>query len=60
MKAGSGSTEASSRSRPGRTSSRALTSCAEARAGEGEEMRSLDDVEQEGAGERVEHGVGGA
>ena len=29
-------------------------------AGEGEEMRSLDDVELEGAGKRVEHGVGGA
>src|SRR4051794_2636505 len=29
-------------------------------AGEGEEMSSLDDVEKEGAGERVEHGVGGA
>ena len=28
-------------------------------AGEGEEMSSLDDVEKEGAGERVEHGVGG-
>ena len=59
-KAGSGSTAASRRSRPGRTSSKESMSCAEARPARAKRCAPLDDVEPEGAGKRVEHGVGGA